>query len=368
MKKIILGIGIFSVLTSSAQNKQEVEANLLGVVIDVTDQSLKQNSILIQQINDIKTKIAFLKMDFQSKRTAEQIEPVIYNVSHVSNKIDDYILSEINALIEFSEGKSGWFKKEENSQITSYNSFERLSNKNRHSLPTKMFTGDKESEADNRGKAFVNELSRYREQLILQCFAEVKEKNQVYKLTSDDLSNYDKLSKVLEQQKHTQKYEILNIYQLLTQPKLLIKNGVEVDWNDVKFKNQPIIGVIASLSSLRNDIRFAELHALKSLMERIDVPMMSINTVEAQVLPPLKPITVGDDLEAKIGMIGYDFTETYNVMYRYSKDGDYITSNNGSIILKADSPGLKYVEGKVLVEIAGILQERDWSYEYVVNE
>lgn len=360
----MIGIMYLVLMTLLALN---VSKSILDAFVTQDEQGLEQNKSLVESINGIKTKVSFLQKDPQSKKTADEIAPIIKKVAEYSDKADDHFVSELNALLAVNEEDKEWFKKDKETQITTYTEFEKMGKMDDYDTPSRFFGGDNPT-SDARGKALRQELIDLRDKLILEVAGKTKEKGKEYVITKDNLKSLDVFQKYLEAQKHPQKENLLDIYKILTKKEKIMQHHEEKDWNVARFYHQPMIGVVGTMTSLRNDIRLAQQKASKMLMERVDVPMMNINKVEAQVLANTQYLNLGDELDVKVGIVAYDSTKTYAIKYRNDSTGEYATSDTSKLKIKADSPGPKYIEGKLLVEIAGELKERDWKFNYTVGK
>jgi gliding motility-associated protein GldM len=360
----LIGIMYLVLMTLLALN---VSKSILDAFVTQDEQGLEQNERLVESINGIKAKISFLKQDPQSKKTAEEIEPIVKKVSEYSNKADDFFVSELNALLAVNEEEKEWFKKDKESQITSYTAFDKMKKMDDYDTPSRFFGGGSEI-SDARGKALRQELITLRDNLTLEIAGSMKVKSVVFVITKDNLKSLDVFKKYLESQKHPQKDNLLDIYQILTKKEKVMQHHEEKDWNVARFYHQPMIGVVGTFTSLRNDIRLAQQKASKLLMEKIDVPMMNINKVEAKVLATTQYLNMGDELELNIGIVAYDSTKIYKITYRSDSTGDYESKDTSKLTLTADSPGPKYLEGKLYVEIAGEMKEKDWNFNYTVGE
>ena len=338
---------------ASCGNYQTADENLLNSITLLTENSLEQNATLTQNVNGIMTKLSFLKHDPQSRRIAQELDPYFKKIADISNQTDDYILSEINELIS---QKENWLIKDIRTQITNYKSL--------YSIPNRTTS----SNLTTRGLEITNQLATYRDKLIIETFGNTQDRGRTYKITNENLQSFDVLSEYLKNQRNPQQGNILSIYQKLTQPAVVVKNGIEMDWNEVNFENHPLIGTIGILSSLRNDIRIAERTALKSLMERIDVPICRVTKVEAMALPISKVIKLGSNISTSVNVLMYDSSKEYNLKYKFNNKGDYIYSTDGTVKLNTKTPGLNHVEGTISLEIAGKVEEKNWSYDYIVSE
>lgn len=350
-----------------------VSKEILNAFVTQDMQGIEQNDNAVESLNAIKTKISLLKEDPQSKKSAAEIEPILLDVYKVSNEADDFFLDELNAVMDASGNGKDWFTKDKGQKNVLKNPLGTMQKQDDYDTPTRIFAGEPKSKGDKRGKALRTKLMEFRDNLILKIASSIKEKNKVYTISKNDLKSQENLEKHLEQQKHPKRDAIMNIYKRLTKPEQIeqVLNGGEVkkkDWNTITFDHQPMVAVVNVFTSLRNDVRLAQLDAAKMLMERVEVPMMNINKVEAQVLATTQYMNYGDTLGVKVGIVAYDSSKQYKIQYRYDSSGDYKEQPDGKFTIKGDGEGKKYVEGKLFVEIAGEMQTRDWSFNYTVGK
>lgn len=366
----MIGIMYLVLMTLLALN---VSKEILNAFVTQDMQGLEQNDNLNESIAAIGTKLSLLKQDPQAKKSAEKVEPIFNDVKELSNTTDDFFVAELNKLFKEVEGVDNWFSKDENQKNVLSKDLGEMQKQDDYDTPTRLYAGEKGTESDKRGKAFREKLMEYRNQLLLKIASEVKTNKGTFYITEANLSSYDEFKTHLESTKHPEKDALLNIYKRVTKPEQLtvVKHGGEKetkDWNVITFDHQPAVAVVNVFTSLRNDLRFAEYDASKVLMQRVDVPMMNINKVEAQVLANTQYLNLGDELDVKIGIVAYDSTKTYAIKYRNDSTGEYATSDTSKLKIKAESPGPQYIEGKLLVEIAGELKERDWKFNYTVGK
>ena len=356
-----------------------VSKSILDAFVTIDEQSLAQNTNLVQSVNGIGTKISALLIDEQSKKTAQEIEPIYKNVLALSNRYDDNILVQLNELIAQTEesviaeeGAKFWFTKTK-SQITKFIPLDKMQSKDNYDNPTAFFGGEPGSEADKRGKKLRTDLMRYRDELILMIADSIKDdKGKIHRLDQTKMSSFSNnpstFEKYLESEGHPYLSTLTDIYVELTKREKIEQHEELKDWNFARFYHQPMIGVISTVTSLRNDIRSAELKGAKMLLSKIDKPMMNINKIEAKVLANAQYFNVGDKVDIKIGIIAYDSTKKYEAEYRTSNTGEYSVADSGTFTLSAGSPGNKTVEGNLIVDIAGVPTKKPFSFEYTVGK
>lgn len=354
-------------LVLTAMLALNVSKSILDAFITIDEQSLEQNTNIVRAINGVGDKIGFLKQDPQAMKTALEIEPIFNEIKRISNNVDDHFYNEMNEMFLETEGKK-WFTKDPVSQVTDFLPLDDITKKDDYDTPTRFFGGDT-PKSDKRGKALREKLIEYRDKLIVTVADSVKDdQNVVHVITKDKLKSQEAFFKFLEDDKHPNKSELSEIYSSLTKKEKVLQHKEPKDWNVARFYHQPMVGVVSTITSLRNDIRLAQQKSSKMLLSRIDKPMMNINKVEAQVIASTQYLNVGEKLDVKVGIVAFDSTKKYPVKYRMSSSGDYTQSDSGAFVLSAGSPGKRQLEGMLEVELAGTPTDLPFSFEYTVGK
>ncbi len=353
-------------LVLTAMLALNVSKSILDAFVTIDEQSLEQNTNIVQSINGINTKIGFLMQDPQSKKSAEDILPLFNKVAEKANAVDDHIYNEMNEMFLEVEDKK-WFTKNPETQITEYLPIEEISKKDDYDTPSRLFGGDT-PESTKRGKKFREDLIKYRDEIILIVADSIKKDGKVYNVKKENLQSFEGFQKFLIDENHPNKTELAEIYRSLTKPEKVKQHKEDKDWNVARFYHQPIVGVISTMTSLRNDVRLAQEKASKMLMSRVETPMMNINKVEAQVIASTQYLNVGEKLDVKVGIVAFDSTKKYPIKYRMGDAGDYATSDSGAFVISAGSPGKRNLEGNLSVELAGVATELPFAFEYTVGK
>jgi gliding motility-associated protein GldM len=357
-------------LVLTAMLALNVSNSILDAFITIDEQSLEQNSTLVKSINGIGATISFRMQDPQSMKTAREIDKIYQEVKKVSNKVDDHFNSEMNRLMEATEGEKSWFTKDPKTQLTKYKALQDIEKKDDYDTPSRLFGG-----VAGKGKAdgmlLRQKLIDYRDELILTSADSVKDdKNIVHVFGKEKLKDYKTFKAFLTKDKHPNTIDLLDIYRSLTKKETKVQ-GADKErkpWNVAMFYHQPMVGVVSTMTSLRNDIRVAQEKASKMLLSRIDKPMMNINKIDAQVLASTQYLNVGEKLDIEIGIVAYDSTKKYPAKYRMGESGDYVIADSGAFTLNAGSPGERQLEGFLDVEINGEVTPLPFSFKYTVGK
>ena len=353
-------------LVLTAMLALNVSKSILDAFVTIDEQSLEQNTNVVQSINGIRTKIGNLMQDPQAKKSATEILPLFEEVAKKANAVDDHIHNEMNVMFEEVEGKK-WFTKNPETQVTTFIPLEEIQKKDDYDTPSRLFGGDT-PKSDKRGKKFREDLLKYRDDIILVVADSIKKDGKVYNVRKENLKTLEGFKKFLEDENHPNKTELIEIYRSLTKPETVMQHKEKKDWNVARFYHQPMVGVVSTMTSLRNDVRLAQEKAAKMLMSRVEQPMMNINKVEAQVIASTQYLNVGEKLDVKVGIVAFDSTKKYPIKYRMGEAGDYATSDSGAFVLSAGSPGKRQLNGNLLVELAGVPTELPFDFEYTVGK
>ncbi|MGB1039322.1 MAG: GldM family protein [Flavobacteriales bacterium] len=357
-------------LVLTAMLALNVSKSILDAFITIDEQSLEQNSTLVKSINGIGSTISFRMQDPQSKKTATEINDVYQEVKIISNKADDFFNSEMNRLMGETEEEKNWFKKDEKTQIIDYKPLQEIGKKDDYDTPSRLF-GGVEGKSKTDGMLLRQKLIDFRNELILTAADSVKDdKNIVHVFDETVLKDSSTFFSFLRNDKHPNMTDLMDIYNTLTKPEKLVQGEAKKEkaWNVAMFYHQPMVGVVSTMTSMRNDIRLAQEKASKMLLSRIDKPMMNINKVEAQVLASTQYINVGDKLDIKIGIVAFDSTKKYKAGYRSNAGGSYSIADSGQFTLSGGSPGKKTIDGYLEVELNGEVKQLPFDFEYTVGK
>jgi hypothetical protein len=356
-------------LVLTAMLALNVSKSILDAFVTIDEQALEQNSTLIKSINGIGTTIQARVMDPQSKKTAEVIQDKYFKLRDEVNPVDDFFLSELNEMMEVTEGEKSWFTKDDK-QITTFLDLQTIKKKDDYDTPSNLFGGI-EGNSKKRGMALRDKMIELRDKVILSTSDSVRDdKNKWHVITKADLSNYEGFEKKLKTTSHPFYKDLIGIYSMLTKEEKVPsgRDRKEKDWNEAMFYHQPMVGAIATMTSLRNDIRLAQERASKMLLSRIDKPMMNINKVDAQVIANTQYLNVGEKLTVKVGIVAYDSTKTYPIRYRLGEGGDLNIADSGSFEISAGAPGARKLSGTLDVELNGEVRPLPFAFEYTVGK
>ena len=280
LRKKMIGM-MYLVLT--AMLALNVSKEIINAFVTQDNQMLVNNNNLVEGINGFMTKFSNLELDINSKKSFLKWKPKVIEVNKMANTLDDYILVNLNQMMEESEKQKDWFVKAKESQYTTWSPIESIENKEDYDIATRLFGGEKASKGYKRGGEIREKLMELRDSLLV-AMGNYSQRNNNYELKPEWLANNKMLEKELTKNQHPDKLKLLSIYSTLSQPEKLDNHDKQEAWQLVKFDHQPIVGAIGVFTEFRNQIRMAQQKSLELVASKIEEPIMKINKIEPQLI------------------------------------------------------------------------------------
>lgn len=342
-----------------------VSKEIISAFVTQDNQMLINNNNLVEGINGFLTKFSALEIDENSKQSYLKWKPKVQRVNRLSNELDDYLLDNLNLLMEESEKEKTWFVKTKESQYTTWKPLETIENKEDYDIATRLFGGERGSKGYRKGGEIRMKLMELRDSLLMNM-GNYTQRDQQFELKKEWLKNLSVLEENLSKAQHPDKLKLLSIYTTLSQPEKLMNHDKEEDWQLVKFDYQPVVGAIGVFTELRNQVRMAQQKVLELVAGKVEEPMMKINKIEPQLIASTRYLNQGDTLGVRVGIIAYDSNATYPIKYQLG--GKELTSENNRFTLKASSVGVQQVSGSLVLDLADGKKEFPWNFEYTVGK
>ena len=105
-----------------------VSKEIINAFVTQDNQMLVNNNNLVEGINGFMTKFSNLELDINSKKSFLKWKPKVIEVNKIANTLDDYILVNLNQMMEESEKQKDWFVKAKESQYTTWSPIESIEN------------------------------------------------------------------------------------------------------------------------------------------------------------------------------------------------------------------------------------------------
>ncbi|MEN8927962.1 MAG: GldM family protein [Flavobacteriales bacterium] len=352
-------------LVLTAMLALNVSKEIINAFVTQDNQMLVNNNNLVEGINGFMTKFSNLELDINSKKSFLKWKPKVMEVNKLANELDDYLLGNLNKMMEESEQKADWFAKASETQYTTWQPIESITKKEDYDIATRLFGGEKSSEGYKKGGEIREKLLELRDSLLLTMGNYSQRKNQ-FMLKPEWLQDNKILEQELTKVEHPDKLKLVSIYNTLSQPETLENHDQQQAWQLVKFDHQPIVGAIGVFTEMRNQVRMAQQKALELVASKVEEPIMKINKIEPQLIAKKSYLNQGESMDVQVGIIAYDSTATYPIKYKIG--GREVSSMNNNFTLKASSVGQQSVNGSLVLDLADGPREFPWSFDYTVGK
>ena len=128
-----------------------VSKEIINAFVTQDNQMLVNNNNLVEGINGFMAKFSMMEVDPTTKKTFEKWKPKTQKVNKLSNELDDYLIQNLNQMMEESEDKKDFFVKTKETQYTTWEPIESISNKEDYDIATRLFGGEKQSPGYKKG-------------------------------------------------------------------------------------------------------------------------------------------------------------------------------------------------------------------------
>jgi gliding motility-associated protein GldM len=157
---------------------------------------------------------------------------------------------------------------------------------------------------------------------------------------------------------------LVSIYQELTKQEFADHHEAKnIHWLGRTFDHAPLVGALASLSSMQNEILAARAKAVNLLKSKVTTGEFSFNKIQQLVSGP-GVATAGEEVELLVTMAAYDSDK--NPVVTSSSGNIEIKEGIGRIKMKAGTSDMK-INGKVtIVNKSGVPYSRDWEWKVAV--
>jgi len=157
---------------------------------------------------------------------------------------------------------------------------------------------------------------------------------------------------------------LLGLYQELTKIEFADHHEQKnIHWMGRTFDHAPMVGALASLSSMQNEILSARAKAVNLLKSKVTVGEFSFNKIQQLVSGP-GVATEGEDIELKVTMAAYDSDNNPEVTGSGSitvKDGI------GTVKTRASGSGEMNLSGTVMIRNkSGVEYRKPWSWKVAI--
>ena len=170
--------------------------------------------------------------------------------------------------------------------------------------------------ANSKGMIFWNNFKKYRNTLV-DLTGTYKEGNTQFKIKTKDIVDFKdfadlekQISKMLKSNKINKEdiEPLMGIYQELTKEEMAEHEGHtgKVHWLGRTFAHAPLVGALASLSSLQNEIMSARAKAVLMLKGKISTGQYSFNKILGMAYPETAVLSPGEEFQVSVFMAAFD--------------------------------------------------------------
>jgi len=157
---------------------------------------------------------------------------------------------------------------------------------------------------------------------------------------------------------------LLGLYQELTKIEFADHHEQKnIHWMGRTFDHAPMVGALASLSSLQNEILSARAKAVNLLKSKVTVGEFSFNKIQELVSGP-GVATEGEEIELKVTMAAYDSDNNPVVTGPGSVE---VKDGIGTIKTRASGAGEMNLSGTVMIRNkSGVEYPKNWSWKVAI--
>jgi hypothetical protein len=157
---------------------------------------------------------------------------------------------------------------------------------------------------------------------------------------------------------------LVSIYQELTKQEMDDHHEAKnIHWLGRTFDHAPLVGALASLSSMQNEILAARAKAVNLLKSKVTTGEFSFNKIQQLVSGP-GVATAGEEIELLVTMAAYDSDKNPGVT---SSTGNVeIKEGIGRIKMKAGMSDMKVNGTVTIVNKSGVPYKRDWEWKVAI--
>jgi hypothetical protein len=216
-----------------------------------------------------------------------------------------------------------------------------------------------------------NRLQALRDR-ICNALGTYDEAGKLYRFDAAQVKNYDprdpktygQLTQALKNANQADTSVLVQVYRTLSYPLVMEEYGETISWQGGMFDHAPVVAAAAMLTSLRGDIKSAELLAVDHLLDKIRTIMIPINKIEPVAFAPKGYLNVGDTMPLRVMIAAYDSNDVSLIRFSDNPAMNNSTETNGAITVKATTPGIKTIYGNIGVKERGELVWKPWRFTY----
>lgn len=181
------------------------------------------------------------------------------------------------------------------------------------------------------------------------------------------------VKKVLETVKLEDRDRLNRIIDILTIPEIVHNHHEEYPWVAYQFDHTVVVAAAAIFTSIKNDIKMAEVIAIETISSRAKVATFKFNKIEPLAFSSTSYINQGDSLDLKVMIAAYDTTENMELRYwiddttKSEAGKKTFEGKAGRPLALGGSVGEHTVVGSIAVKEKGVKKWKGWKFKYSVG-
>lgn len=143
-------------------------------------------------------------------------------------------------------------------------------------------------------------------------------------------------------------------------------NNPQADWATAYFYNMPTMAVVTLLSKFQNDVRSSESLVVEQLSKEAGDIQLKFDAFQAIAIPTPAYALEGQEVTARVMLAAYNNAVNPTVTY---SSGQEVRVDSGISHWKttATGVGLKTITGKVSIDLGGRIEEKPYTFQYMVG-
>ena len=349
-----------------------ISKEIVMAFVKLNDKMEESNRILDTKVDESFTKFENAMALPQTKASAKPWYERAEKVKKLADTEVDYLLKEASDLIKEVEGKD-WIETDPKTKKKKLIALNEIQSKDDYDAATRLFVGGDPKSPIERGVQIRTHLHKLRDEMckILGTYQEGKKS---YSFDPAKIKDYDRtkpesvkaLKEALKTANPADTSKISQIYKTLSYPAELTEYDEPTSWQGGMFDHAPVVAAAALFTSLRGDIKAAEVIALDHLTTKLEQPIIKINKIEPMAFARAGYLNQGDSMTLKVMIAAYDSTDV--PLIRYSEDGAAEKEVKGGIAIRATNPGEREIKGTIGIKQKGELVWKPWAFKYEVGK
>jgi gliding motility-associated protein GldM len=348
-----------------------ISKEIVMAFVKLNDKMEVSNRILDTKVDENITKFENAMSLPQTKASAKPWHERAMKIVKLSNDEVDHLLQEASDLIKEVEGKE-WLEVDPKTKKKKLMSLNEIQSKDDYDAATRLFVGGDPNAPIERGVQIRTKLHKLRDEItkIVGNYTEGKktwvfDPAKVKNLDPNDEKTFASLKEALKTANPIDQSKIEQIYRTLSYPEILKEYDEPTSWQGGMFDHAPVVAAAALFTSLRGDIKAAEVIALDHLSTKLEQPLIKINKIEPLTSARAGYLNQGDSMTLRVMIAAYDSTDV--PLIRYSENGAAEQEIKGGIRINASTPGEKEIKGTIGIKQKGELVWKPWSFKYEVG-